>query len=93
MLALATIVDHAALIEVKDPTAIGEISEKVSTDLMKRLRRLLALRFRASKFLDSRDVHLLDEGITATLGDLIDLGLREQAVRLIEEMRASVVEN
>lgn len=55
---------------------------------IKRLRRLLVLRYQAAQYLDAQDIHLLDRCIFATYCDCRDLGAGPEALRLLEEARS-----
>jgi hypothetical protein len=62
----------------------------VSADtFIRRLRRLLVLRYRASHYLDADDIRLLDHCIFATFCDCRDVGAEDEACRLLDEARAS----
>ena len=57
----------------------------VSPDVfVKRLRRLLVLRYQAPSYLEADDVRLLDRCIYATFCDCRDLGAEESARHLLE---------
>jgi hypothetical protein len=55
---------------------------------VKRLRRLLVLRYQASSFLDAADVRLLDRCIYATFCDCREVGAEEDARHFLEVARS-----
>lgn len=56
---------------------------------LRRLRRLLVLRYRAAQYLDEQDLHLLDRCIFATYCDCRHLGAEDDARRYLDEARAN----
>jgi hypothetical protein len=54
---------------------------------LRRLRRLLLLRYQAAQFFDDLDVRLLDRCIFATFCDCRDLGVGDPARQLLREAR------
>jgi hypothetical protein len=58
---------------------------------LKRLHRLLVLRYQASNYLDVDDVRLLDRCIFATFCDCKEVGAEELARRLLEQARSTQV--
>ncbi len=70
--------------ETEGPTVKPEV-------FLKRLRRLLVLRYQASNYLDLDDVRLLDHCIFATFCDCLEVGAAEPARRYLEEARAAQV--
>lgn len=55
---------------------------------IKRLRRLLVLRYQAAQYLDSGDLKLLDRSIYATYCDCRELGAVDEAAKLLDEARS-----
>jgi len=58
---------------------------------LKRLRRLLVLRYQASNYLDAADIRLLDHCIFATFCDCLEVGAEEPARRFLDEARSAQV--
>lgn len=56
---------------------------------LRRLRRLLLLRYQAAQFFDELDVRLLDRCIYTTYCDCRDLGVGESARQLLCDARAA----
>ena len=56
---------------------------------LRRLRRLLLLRFQAAQYFDQLDVRLLDRCIYTTYCDCVELGVSEPARQLLREARSS----
>ena len=84
-----TVVPHLGLgyTPISGESATGS----VRVALLRRLRRQLALRYRAVQFLDEQDVRLLDRSIYATYCDCLDLEMGDEARRLLDEVRAGLV--
>lgn len=61
-----------------------------SAVFLKRLRRLLVLRYQAARYLDTDDIRLLDRCIYATYCDSRDLGVEEEAKSLLGEARNGI---
>ncbi len=74
----------AILRENEGPTVKPEV-------FLKRLRRLLVLRYQASNYLDLDDVRLLDHCIFATFCDCLEVGAAEPARRYLDEARAAQI--
>ena len=74
----------AILRENEGPTVGTEV-------FLKRLRRLLVLRYQASNYLDLDDVRLLDRCIFATFCDCLEVGAAEPARRYLDEARAAQI--
>lgn len=60
------------------------------TVFLRRLRRLLLLRYQAARFFDEMDVRLLDRCIYATFCDCQALDVGEPARQLLRDARAAV---
>jgi hypothetical protein len=78
---------HSAVIKAKaefrvDITAAAPI-------FLRRLRRLLLLRYQAAQYFDELDVRLLDRCIYATFCDCQDLDVGDPARQLLSEARAA----
>lgn len=70
--------------EQAEPTVRPEV-------FLRRLRRLLVLRYQASNYLDIDDVRLLDHCIFATFCDCLAMGVEEPARRFLDEARAAQI--
>lgn len=69
-------------------TGVLAESEVPPSVFLRRLRRLLLLRYQAAQYLDQHDVRLLDRCIYTTYCDCQSLGVDSAARQLLEEARA-----